>query len=47
MTDNPSALANKGAKFFDEIHRFFAYRREHEFGTALVANPEIIFILLQ
>jgi hypothetical protein len=31
-------------KFFDEIYCLFANRREHEFGTAVVANPETIFI---
>jgi hypothetical protein len=46
MADGPSALADKGVKFFDEFSCFLAYGRENEFSTAVVAHPQAILIQL-
>jgi hypothetical protein len=46
MADGPSTLADKGVKLFDEFSCFFAYGRENEFSTAVVAHPQAILIQL-
>ena len=46
MADGASTLADKGLKLFDEFSCHFAYGRQDEFGTAIVANPQAILIQL-
>jgi hypothetical protein len=46
MADGSSTLADKGVKFFGEFSCLFAYERQNEFGTAMVAHPQAILIQL-